>query len=121
MSVVRLRDVGRILKRGQLAPPMVGDLTISDWAPQGASGRWRRHACLLGRLVGQVRPNLFPPLFDVQVLKIDEVGMYLQGTEIEPRHPDLSSEHVQVWLCSPTNLDCSEQVSGLGLRERGEP
>lgn len=117
MSVVRLRELGRVLTRRELPQPVVGDLVIDDWPPQGAHGRWRRRAVLQGDLCGLVRPNLVPAMFDVQVLRIDQRGMFIQGTEIEPRHPNPPIEHVQVWLCRPSDRPYSAQPCALDPRD----
>lgn len=100
--VTRLRDHGRCLKRSEIPPPKVGDLRIFDRAPEDEKGRYTRQASLLGELVGQVRPNVFQPIFDVQVLRIDETGMYIQGREIHASDGGrIVTETTQVWLCQP--------------------
>lgn len=100
--VTRLRDQGRRLKRSELQPPKEGDLSIFDRAPEPGQGRYTLQASLTGERVGQVYPNVLQPLFDVQVLKIDATGMYVQGREIHPEEgTQVVVETMQVWLCQP--------------------
>lgn len=118
VSVVRLRRLGQVLTRSQLNEPTVGDLLIDDWPAQSPKGRWRRRAGLQGRQYGLVRLDLLRPLFDVQVLKLDESGLYIQGVEIDSSDSHVS-EHVQVWLCRPTNQELSvEGPAQIEAREQ---
>ena len=100
--VTRLRDQGRRLKRSELQPPQEGDLFIFDRPPDEPKGRLRLQAELKAQFYGQVKPNVFQPLFDVQVLKIDESGMYVQGVEIHPQEGGAVVETIQVWQCQPS-------------------
>lgn len=103
MQVTRLRERGRILKRAELQPPAVGEFLVEDFVPApGFPGRIRLQARLAGHQYGVGMVNVIQPIFDVQLLKADAEGLYLQGAE---RNIDEDSaglqEHVQVWLCRP--------------------
>ena len=103
MQVTPLRARGRVLSRSELPPPTTGSLLIDDFIPaQGFGGRRRLQARLTGHTYGVGEVNLIQPIFDVQLLKADAEGLYLQGAE---RDTDDTSralmEHVQVWLCRP--------------------
>ncbi|MBU0917908.1 MAG: hypothetical protein KKD97_16320 [Gammaproteobacteria bacterium] len=118
-QVTRLRDQGRRLKRSELQPPQEGDLSIFDRLPGDEKGRVRLQAELKADFYGQVKPNVFQPIFDVQVLKIDATGMYVQGVEIHPQEGGAVVETIQVWHCQPSALIPpsavdSESVPGPG-------
>lgn len=103
MQVIRLRARGRVLSRAELPPPVTGELSIDDFIPApGFGARRRLQAKLTGHTYGVGQVNLIQPIFDVQLLKADAHGLYLQGAE---RDTDDASgalmEHVQVWLCKP--------------------
>lgn len=105
MMVTRLRERGRVLRRSELAPPVEGNLLIEDMPPDAAKDRWKRRARLASfDIYGTVQPNLLQPIFDVQIMKIDDQAMYLQGLE---RHTDDGGatlvELAQVWMCSTTS------------------
>lgn len=104
VKVTLLRSRGRRLKRSELQPPKEGDLSIFDRAPDPGhvQGRYTLQASVTGERVGQVYPNVLQPIFDVQVLKIDATGMYIQGREIHPEEGNEAVvETMQVWLCQP--------------------
>lgn len=101
MMVTQLRERGRVLRRSELPAPIEGNLLIDDFPPHADKDRWKRRARLAATEVyGSVHPNLIQPIFDVQLMKIDEGAMYLQGME---RHTDDGGatliEVVQVWMC----------------------
>ena len=105
MMVTRLRERGRVLRRSELAPPVEGNLLLEDLPPHGEKDRWKRRARLASlEVYGTVQPNLLQPIFDVQIMKIDDQAMYLQGLE---RHTDDGGatlvELAQVWMCSTTS------------------
>lgn len=103
MMVTRLRERGRVLRRSELAPPVEGNLLLDDFPPHGEKDRWKRRARLASLDVyGTVQPNLLQAIFDVQVMKIDEGAMYLQGMERDTDDGGATIiEVVQVWMCSP--------------------
>lgn len=97
-----LREAGRILKRAELPPPVEGTLTIQDWPP-GADSCYkhsRRYADLRGSPYGVAERHLLPRLWDPELIKIDDLGMYLQGGELQIVE-GVRYEHVQVWLVTP--------------------
>lgn len=101
VRVTRLRDRGRVLRRGELPAPVEGDLLVDDFPPHADRDRWKRRARLAAPdAYGTVQPSLLQPIFDVQLMKIDQGAMYLQGME---RHSDdggaTITEVVQVWMC----------------------
>lgn len=103
MQVTRLRERGRILKRTELQPPVAGELQVGEFIPApGFKGRVRLQARLTGLTYGVGHVNLIQTIFDVQLLKADAEGIYIQGAE---RNTDEDSgalqEHIQVWLCRP--------------------
>lgn len=105
MAVTRLRERGRVLRRSELADPVQGHVLIDDFPPHAEKARWKRRARLVAsEIYGSVQPSLIQPIFDVQLIKIDEGAMYLQGTE---RHTDDGGstviEVVQVWMCATTS------------------
>lgn len=67
----------------------------------GKAGRWKRKAEVVGPLYGQIRPPLLTPIFDPQIMKSDESGMYLQGVQRFSIDDDRVAEFVQVWRCTP--------------------
>lgn len=113
MEIIRLRQLGRILKRSECPPPAVGELSIGEFIPApGFPGRVRLQARLTGHTYGVGHVNLIQTIFDVQLLKADAHGLYLQGAE---RNTDEATgelvEHVQVWLCRPVS-PCADPDDG---------
>lgn len=99
VNLVELRSAGRILKRSELPEPMTGELVIDDWKPEDKT-RWKRRARLLGEPWGSTPCQLLSPLFDPQIMRIDESGMYIQGVQRESVNDGQTiAEYVQVWLC----------------------
>lgn len=98
-NVTKLRDRGRVLKRSELAAPVSGRLVVGDWPTPNLSKRWMRRAELVS-----VHPTLpyevIQPIFDVQLMRIDETGMYLMGHELAPSEDGSLFEFVQVWRCT---------------------
>lgn len=101
VKVTVLRDEGRILKTSELPSPVEGDLTIGDWHPGTPRGRWMRKAELKSKQGGTVAYDALTPIFDPQIMRVDETGMYLQGFQRYPTPDDRIYEFVQVWLCVP--------------------
>lgn len=103
MRVTRLRERGRILKRTELQPPAEGEFLVEEFVPApGYPGRIRLQARLTGRQYGVGLINVIQPIFDVQLLKADAEGLYIQGAERDTDEESKSlQEHVQVWLCRP--------------------
>lgn len=102
ISVTVLRDQGRILKNDQLPNPVVGNLTIEDWPPMRKKGRWSRRADLRSTTGASLEHDLLTPIFDPQIMRVDETGMYLQGVQrYSENGGETMREFVQVWRCVP--------------------
>lgn len=104
VRVTPLRDRGRVMRRSELPTPLEGDLLVEDFPPHADRDRWKRRARLVAPdAYGTVQPSLLQPIFDVQLMKVDEGAMYLQGVE---RHSEnggeIITEVAQVWMCATT-------------------
>jgi hypothetical protein len=103
VSVLPLRRHGQLLTNRELSEivPTVGSLIIGDWPPhteRGRHSRWSRRAQIAVPSHSGTPHYPLTPIFDPQIVWCDESGMYLSGTELEPRG-DAVFEHVQVWRC----------------------
>lgn len=98
-KVTKLRDKGRILRRSELAQPVSGRLVVDDWPAPNLSKRWMRRAQLVS-----THPTLpyeiLQPIFDVQLMRVDESGVYLMGHELSPGEDGSTYEFIQVWQCT---------------------
>ena len=102
VAVTVLRHEGQILKNHELPPPVEGELIIGDFHPGTNKGRWMRKAELKSKQGGTVSYDALTPIFDPQIMRVDETGMYLQGFQRYPTPDDKIFEFVQVWRCVPT-------------------
>lgn len=101
VSVTALRHEGRILKNSELPEPIQGELVIGDWPPGTSKGRWMRKAELKANQGATLAHDALTPIFDPQIMRVDETGMYLQGLQRYPTPDDRIFEFVQVWRCVP--------------------
>lgn len=88
------------------APPYVGNLIIKErWQGDG-SARYIREARLPDLTVSQAPHDLVPPLFDPQLVKMQDDRMVLNGFQI---HADMEAgsimHFVQVWMLSPVGAE----------------
>lgn len=100
VKVTLLRSRGRRLKRSELAAPAVGRLVIDDWPTPNAFNRWVLKAQVVDGVYSSIEANQVQAMFDPQIKRVDETGMYIQGTELHSSE-DGVEEHIQVWLCQP--------------------
>lgn len=104
MKVTPLRHEGKILKTSELPDPVIGDLLIGDWPPSTAKGRWMRKAELKANQGATLAYDALTPIFDPQIMRVDETGMYLQGFQRYPTPDDKIYEFVQVWRCQALSI-----------------
>lgn len=101
ISVVLLRSRGRVLTRSELPDPVVGTLSVQDWPAPNALRRSTRCAKLMGGTYS-IPTDVVPTLFDPQIVKADETGMYMLGIELDASDTQRPpTEHLQMWLCRP--------------------
>lgn len=98
-KVTKLRDKGRVLKRSELDQPISGRLVVGDWPTPNLSKRWMRKAEFVS-LHPTLPYELIPPIFDVQLMRVDESGLYLMGHELSPGDDGALYEFIQVWQCT---------------------
>lgn len=79
---------------------MTGELTIELQPKTAEMARGGLTARLVGAVYGVGTPNLLPPMFDVQVIGMDQGCMYLKGTQISSED-GATFDHSQVWMCCP--------------------
>lgn len=100
-QVIRLRDQGKVLRRTELPAPVTGMLVVEDWPAPNALRRSVRRAQILGGSYS-IPVLLMPAIFDPQILRSDDSGLYIAGIELDTEnHPGPPSEHMQIWLCLP--------------------
>ena len=97
-NVVRLYADGVRLPRDVIlaAPPLVGQLTISDWPEGNASKRPLKQA-QLKTLAATLAYDLTQPLFDPIILRMTKEGFVLRGWEFKN-----GGEMVQEWWIRAT-------------------
>jgi hypothetical protein len=95
-TVVPLRHKGRSLKRSELAPPVLGQLCVTDWPAPNGLNRCTRKA-EIKKIVGvSLSHDLLCPIFDPVLIRVDDSGMYLSGWEINTADGE-TSDNAQVW------------------------
>lgn len=99
-KVTQLRDHGRRLRRSELSGPVIGELTIELQPKTAEMARGGLTARLVGNVYGVGSPNILPPMFDVQIIGMDEGNLYIKGTQIAAEE-GVTFDHSQVWMCSP--------------------
>lgn len=97
-TVKRLRIVGVRLSKLELdsAQSMLGELILEDWPENNCFKRPVRVARLHPTTLN-FHPQLLPPLFDAQVLRIDKSRLVLSGIEIHVED-GVTREVAQTWI-----------------------
>lgn len=93
-----LRVAGVRLTKAELdsAPSVEGELILEDWPENNCFNRPVRVA-RLHTTTQNLQPQLLPPLFDAQVLRIDKTRLVLSGIEINV-DGDVTREVAQTWV-----------------------
>ncbi len=96
--VTRLRSAGVRLSKAELdaSEAVEGDLVLEDW-PQGGGFKRPVRVARLHPPVPGFYPQLLPPLFDAQVLRIETSRLFLSGIEIHAEG-DVTREVAQTWV-----------------------
>lgn len=96
--ITRLRSVGVRLTKAELdaVEPIEGDLVLEDW-PEGGGFKRPVRVARLHPTVPGFCPQLLPPLFDAQVLRIERSRLFLSGIEIHIEG-NVTREVAQTWI-----------------------
>lgn len=101
VDLVRLRDKGMRLRKGELQPAVRGQLEIEDDAGTSLSFKRPIRIAHLYTTIGvqATRQDALQPIFDVTVIRIAANVLTITGTELATADGRVT-EFGQIWRCT---------------------